>query len=92
VKEPGWLIVFAFLAILIRLEVHAQQAKPRATVGLYCFDGWSGKTDKIHLPKLLQTKFADRKPHWAAYDDTVATMQKQIDYCADHGIVFWAFW
>ena len=53
--------------------------------------GWSGKTDEIHLTKLLTTEFADRKPIWGWYDDTVKIMQKQIDCCADHGIGFWAF-
>jgi len=84
-------LVFPFLMALIQPTAHAQQAKPQATVGLYYFDGWSGKTDKIHLPTLLQTDFGDRKPVWGWYDDTVEIMQKQIDYCADHDIAFWAF-
>ena len=61
-KKPRWSIAWVCLAILVPLAAHAQPAKPRATVGLYYFDGWSGKTDKVHLPKLLQTEFADRKP------------------------------
>jgi hypothetical protein len=69
--------------------VHAQQGKPRAMVGAYYFDGWSGKTN--HLTRLLETEFADRKPVWGWKDDTVEIMQKQIDYCADHDIAFWAF-
>ena len=43
------------------------------------------------MTKLLETEFADRKPLWGWKDDTVEIMQKQIDYCADHGIAFWAF-
>ena len=46
---------------------------------------------EIHLTKLLKTEFADRKPVWGWRDDTVEIMQKQIDYCADHDIAFWAF-
>ena len=60
-------------------------------VGAYYFDGWSGKTDEIHITKLLTTEYADRKPVWGWKDDTVEIMQKQIDYCADHDIAFWAF-
>ena len=45
----------------------------------------------IHVTKLLETEFADRKPVWGWTDDTVEIMQKQIDYCADHDIAFWAF-
>ncbi len=78
-RTPGRLIVFACLAILFPLTAHAQQAKPKATVGLYYFDGWSGKTDNIHMTKLLATEFADRKPVWGWRDDTVEIMQQQID-------------
>ncbi|MEI7953798.1 MAG: glycoside hydrolase family 99-like domain-containing protein [Verrucomicrobiota bacterium] len=58
-------------------------------VGAYYFDGWSGDTD--HLSKRLLTDFADRKPVWGWKDDTVEIMQQQVDFCADHGINFWAF-
>ena len=81
----------AILACLIVSAANAQQPKLRATVGAYYFDGWSGKTNDIHLPKLLETKYADRKPVWGWTADTVEIMQKQIDYCADHDIAFWAF-
>jgi len=79
------------LAASIPAATDAQDARPNAMVGAYYFDGWSGKTDRIHLTKLLQTEFADRKPVWGWYDNTVEIMQKQIDYCADHDIAFWAF-
>lgn len=77
------------LIAVIPTIAEAQQPKLRATVGAYYFDGWSGKTN--HITKLLETEFADRKPVWGWKDDTVEIMQKQIDYCADHGIAFWAF-
>jgi hypothetical protein len=83
--------ILACLVAITPLSAQAQQPKPRATVGAYYFDGWSGKTEDMHLPKLLQTKYADRKPLWGWRADTVEIMQKQIDYCADHGIAFWAF-
>ena len=83
--------VLACLVALIPPMAQAQQPKLQATVGAYYFDGWSGKTENMHLPKLLQTKYADRKPLWGWRADTVEIMQKQIDYCADHDIAFWAF-
>jgi hypothetical protein len=63
--------------------------KPKALVGAYYFDGWSGKTS--HINKLLKTKFVDRRPIWGWKDDTIEVMQKQIACCANHGIGFWAF-
>jgi hypothetical protein len=90
-RKLGWSIAWVCVAVLIPLRGQAQQARPQATIGLYYFDGWSGKTDDIHLPQLLQTEFADRRPVWGWHDDTVEIMQKQIDVCADHGIGFWAF-
>ena len=88
-RKPGWSIAFVCLATLIPATAHAQDAKPKATVGAYYFDGWSNKTS--HVTPLLETEYADRKPVWGWTDDTVEIMQKQIDYCADHDIAFWAF-
>src|SRR3990172_156074 len=87
----SWIVILACLVSVIPLAAQGQQPKLRATVGAYYFDGWSGKTEDMHLPKLLQTKYADRKPVWGWRADTVEIMRKQIDYCADHGIAFWAF-
>ena len=81
-----WTTILTFLIVS---TTEAQQPKPRAMVGAYYFDGWSGQGD--HISKLLQTKYADRQPLWGWKDDTIEIMQKQIDYCADHGIAFWAF-
>lgn len=64
--------------------------KPRAMVGAYYFDGWTSMPG-TEQNKLLETEFAERKPLWGWRDDTIEIMQKQIDYCADHGIGFWAF-
>jgi hypothetical protein len=85
----GWSIRLACAVLLLPLTAVAQQPKPRATVGAYYFDGWSGQTN--HITELLKTEFADRKPLWGWKDDTIEIMQKQIDYCADHGIAFWSF-
>jgi len=89
VKKPGWWMVVLGLAFLIPLTACGPKAPPRATVGAYYFDGWNGKTN--HVTKLLETEFADRKPVWGWMADTVAIMQQQIDYCADHDLAFWAF-
>ena len=85
----AWALAFACLVAVFPLTAQAQQPKPKAMVGAYYFDGWSGQTN--HVTKLLETKYADRKPLWGWKDDTVEIMQKQIDYCADHGIAFCAF-
>jgi hypothetical protein len=86
--KPRILLIVG-VALSIAPMAVAQQAKPRALVGAYYFDGWSGKTD--HVTELLETEFGDRKPVWGWKADTVEIMQKQIDYCADHAIAFWAF-
>ncbi len=83
-----WPLALVCLAAFIPTIALAQQDRPKATVGLYYFDGWSSRD---HVTKLLATEFADRKPVWGWNDDTIEIMQKQIDYCADHGIAFWAF-
>ena len=90
-KKPIRSITFICLSVLIPAIAPAQNTRPKATVGLYYFDGWNGKTSEHHLTKLLTTEFADRKPVWGWKDDTVEVMQKQIDFCADHDIAFWAF-
>lgn len=88
-KRLAWSL--AWIAFLIPAASAAEATKAKATVGLYYFDGWSGGTDKAHLTKLLTTEFADRKPVWGWKDNTVEIMQRQIDFCADHDIAFWAF-
>jgi len=82
----AWPVVCLFL---VPFTAQAQQAERRAMVGAYYFDGWTGQTN--HITELLKTEFADRKPVWGWKDDTVEIMQKQIDFCADHVIAFWAF-
>lgn len=67
----------------------AEQVKTKATVGAYYFDGWTAQHDQIN--KLLYADYGHRQPVWGWRDDTIEIMRKQIDYCADHGIAFWAF-
>jgi hypothetical protein len=77
------------LIAIIPVIAQAQDAERRATVGAYYFDGWTGQTN--HITELLKTEFADRKPVWGWKDNTAEIIERQIDYCADHGIAFWAF-
>jgi len=67
-------------------EPAASAPKSKALVGAYYFDGWTGD-----VAPLLKTEFACRQPVWGWKDDTVEIMQRQINYCADHCINFWAF-
>jgi hypothetical protein len=75
--------------VLLPAAAQAEEPEFRAMVGAYYFDGWTGKTN--HVTELLKTEFASRKPVWGWYDDAPEIMQRQIDYCADYGIAFWAF-
>lgn len=89
----SWLWFLALTGVLagFPLEAPGQEPQVRATVGAYYFDGWSGKTNDIHLPRLLKTKYADRKPVWGWTADTVEIIEQQINYSADHDMAFWAF-
>lgn len=93
VGRDRWALAAALCAGLVAAAwvalAHGQEPKRRATVGAYYFDGWSGQTN--HVTELLQTRYADRKPVWGWTANTLEIMQQQIDYCADHGIAFWAF-
>ena len=57
--------------------------------GAYYFDGWTSQTG--HLKPRLLREFADREPVWGWYDDSLTTMQQQIDVAADAGLRFFAF-
>ena len=63
----------------------------RVKAGAYYFEGWTGKTDDLHLTPRLRTEFFDREPVWGWRTGTVEIMRRQIDYAADHGIGFFAF-
>ena len=80
------------------------QAKPNLTVGVYYFDGWSGRNLKLaedpqfakltpptHLTKRLLGEFAGREPIWGWRDDKLEIVERQIDLAAEHGIAFFAF-
>lgn len=64
-------------------------AAPKAKLGAYYFDGWTSKTN--HLKPRLIHEFADREPVWGWYDDSLTTVEKQIECAVDGGISFFAF-
>lgn len=88
-KSLGLLFVAVFFVTWCNAAEPVSADKPRAMIGAYYFDGWNGKTN--HVTKLLETEYGNRKPIWGWNADTVEIMQRQIDYCADHGIGFWSF-
>lgn len=84
---------FRSLAALLKWQKRLERpaAAPRAKAGAYYFDGWTGKTDDLHLPERLRTEFAARQPVWGWRDDSIEIVQRQIDLAADHALSFFAF-
>lgn len=81
----------------------AKKEKP-ATIGVYYFDGWSGKNRHAdnpnepwaknaptHLTRRFVEEFSDREPIWGWRNDTPEIMQRQIDLAADNGVDFFLF-
>lgn len=60
-------------------------------LGAYYFNGWSGKTNKNHLPKKLTDSFSEREPVWGWLTATPSAIQSQIDLAADAGLSFFSF-
>lgn len=92
------------LCLQLLVTTAAQSGQPRATVGAYYFDGWSGTSSRwqddpawtalnppTHLTKRMIEEFAEREPVWGWRDDSLEIMERQIDLAADHGIAFFAF-
>ncbi len=80
------------------------EARPKAPVGAYYFDGWSGRNAHAgdprepwatnapsHLTRRMIEEFPEREPVWGWRDDSLAIMERQIDLAADHGVSFFAF-
>lgn len=89
------LAVFVTLsaAMLSTPLLAAETAEDETAVcaGAYYFHGWSGKTNQWHMSDLLLTEYSDRQPLWGWTVDSVDKVAREIDYCADHGLKFWAF-
>jgi len=69
-----------------------------ATVGVYYFDGWSGKNRYAddpaqpwaknapsHLTKRFVEEFSEREPVWGWRNDSQEIMERQIDLAAELG-------
>lgn len=80
-----------------------KKIKP-ATVGVYYFDGWSGKNRyadnpahpwaknaPTHLTKRFVEEFSEREPVWGWRNDSQEIMEQQIDLAADNGVEFFLF-
>ncbi|MCY3022413.1 MAG: glycoside hydrolase family 99-like domain-containing protein [Planctomycetota bacterium] len=76
--------------------------KLRAQIGAYYFDGWAGKhklaekaewarNAPTHLTERMLKEFPDREPVWGWRDDSLESMERQIDVAADNGLAFFAF-
>lgn len=85
-------------------ERNGMENTPRAMVGAYYFDGWSGRSEladdpneawaknaPTHLTRKLVEDFPQREPVWGWRDDSLEIMERQIDLAADHGVAFFAF-
>jgi hypothetical protein len=94
----------AFLGIsLTACTENVKKTKP-ATIGVYYFDGWSGKNRfaddpnepwaknaPTHLSRRLAEEFSDREPVWGWRNDSQEIMERQIDLAADNGVDFFLF-
>lgn len=76
----------------------------RATIGVYYFDGWSGKNRydgnpsqpwakgaPTHLTKKLAEDFGLREPVWGWRNDSQEIMDRQITLAAENGVDFFLF-
>lgn len=76
---------------LVGLFARSEEETFPVKVGAYYFDGWTGKTDRWHLPERLINEFGYRKPVWGWVTSTPEIMRQQIDYASDYGLRFFAF-
>ena len=101
-------MTLAATMVMILLVIAAcgneQASKKRTMVGVYYFDGWSGKHRKAndpnepwaknaptHLTIRLLEDFPEREPVWGWRSDSQEIMERQIDLAADNGIDFFLF-
>ena len=78
--------------------------KKPATIGVYYFDGWSGKHQladnpgepwaknaPTHQTRRMIEEFPDREPVWGWRNDSPEIMKWQIDLAAENGVDFFLF-
>jgi|AGTN01.1.fsa_nt_gi hypothetical protein len=95
-----------FCAILVAIGVFSCDSKKEkpATIGVYYFDGWSGKNRQAdnpdepwakdaptHLTRRMVEEFSEREPVWGWRNDSQEIMERQIDLAADNGVEFFLF-
>ena len=86
------IVIGLVLACDLMCAAEAPQDEAMAVkAGAYYFDGWTGKTDRWHLPERLKDEFGHRKPIWGWVTSTGQVMREQIDCAADYGLRFFAF-
>lgn len=84
--------IFVFIltsTLVLPLLSLSQGITDEFKVGVYYFDGWTGKTG--HITPRLKGTMGDRKPVWGWVTSTPSVMQKQIDLAAQAGISFFSF-
>lgn len=91
------------LLLILGISSCTKKEKP-AMVGVYYYDGWSGKNRHANNPdepwaknvsrqvtRRMIEDFPDREPVWGWRHDTKEIMERQIDLAADNGIDFFLF-
>ena len=102
-RFTGLSAIAFFCIALTACTEQADQPKP-ATIGVYYYDGWSGrhrladdpnepwaKNAPQGLTKRFVNEFSGREPVWGWRNDTQEIMERQIDLAADNGIDFFAY-
>jgi hypothetical protein len=95
--------ILCFLLLIVGMSSFAQNEKP-GIIGVYYYDGWSGKNRQADNPdepwakntsrqvtKRMIEDFPDREPVWGWRHDAQEIMERQIDLAADNGIDFFLF-
>lgn len=85
-------------------EPTATTPQPKAMVGAYYFDGWSGHSSRAHDPnepwaadapthltRRMLEEYPEREPVWGWRNDSLKIMERQIDLAADHALQYFAF-
>lgn len=76
-------------AVLLCCIAFINQKKDTIKVGVYYFDGWTGKT--FHITQKMKDEFPERKPKWGWITSTPEAVEAQIELAADAGIDFFNF-
>ena len=97
------LLCLCFVVGIMSSTSDAKKKKP-ATIGVYYFDGWAGKSRHAdnpdepwaknaptHLTRRFVEEFGEREPIWGWRDDSMEIMERQIDLAADNGVDFFLF-